>query len=133
MRCTRILSFYGDEVFPKKIGQRQRTEGRRVFLCPWFLFEKSCTGFYGVVQSFPLPEKCRSGGIGRRKGLKIPRAYKPVPVRSRSPAPRTFLNCLCSFPSFIARDLFRHSSALIDGSMCQPSGRTVCPWNVFSY
>ena len=31
---------------------------------------------------------CRSGGIGRRTGLKILRELNPVPVRSRSSAPR---------------------------------------------
>ena len=29
---------------------------------------------------------CRSGGIGRRPGLKIPWVVIPVPVRPRSPA-----------------------------------------------
>ena len=32
-------------------------------------------------------EKCRSGGIGRRTGLKILRSLPIVPVRPRSPAP----------------------------------------------
>src|SRR5690554_2139657 len=31
---------------------------------------------------------CRGGGTGRRKGLKIPRALRPVPVRFRSSAPK---------------------------------------------
>ena len=34
-----------------------------------------------------ISHKSRSGGIGRRLGLKIPWAERPVPVRSRSPAP----------------------------------------------
>ena len=38
------------------------------------IFEKSCTALEGVVQSARLPGPCRSGGTGRRKGLKIPRA-----------------------------------------------------------
>ena len=38
------------------------------------LFIKSCTALEGVVQSAHPPEECRSGGTGRRKGLKIPRA-----------------------------------------------------------
>jgi hypothetical protein len=29
---------------------------------------------------------CRSGGIGRHKGLKIPRGSNPVPVQVRPPA-----------------------------------------------
>ena len=33
------------------------------------------------------PYSCRSGGIGRRKGLKIPRGVIPVPVQVRSSAP----------------------------------------------
>ena len=36
---------------------------------------------------------CRSGGIGRRTGLKILRELNPVPVRFRFPAPyRTNFN-----------------------------------------
>ena len=50
-------------------------------------FKKSCADLEGVVQSAPLPEPSRSGGTGRRKGLKIPRAYQPVPVQVRAPAP----------------------------------------------
>ena len=36
--------------------------------------KESCTDVEGVVQSTHLPGPCRSGGTGRRKGLKIPRA-----------------------------------------------------------
>ena len=34
---------------------------------------------------------CPGGGIGRRKGLKIPRTLMSVPVRPRLPAPNTEL------------------------------------------
>lgn len=39
----------------------------------------------------PIKEPCRSGGTGRRKGLKIPRFERTVPVQVRSPAPRPLL------------------------------------------
>ena len=50
-------------------------------------FKKSCTDVEGVVQSAHFPGPCRSGGTGRRKGLKIPRLERAVPVQVRAPAP----------------------------------------------
>ena len=38
--------------------------------------------------------QCRDGGTGRRKGLKIPRAFTPVPVRFRLAAPFSLLHKL---------------------------------------
>ncbi len=42
---------------------------------------------------------CRNGGTGRRPGLKIPWALKPVPVRSRFPAPKY----IAEWSSLVAR------------------------------
>src|SRR5690606_31341928 len=71
----------------------------------------------------PIKEPCRSGGTGRRKGLKIPRFERTVPVQVRSPAPRPLLllhivsiepesinhlarpicRYMCQWPSFLER------------------------------
>ena len=42
-----------------------------------------------------ISPNCRSGGTGRRQGLKIPWEEIPVPVQVRSPAPNFYI-----FPSF---------------------------------
>ena len=39
-----------------------------------------------VIGSSPIGSICRSGGTGRRPGLKIPWVVIPVPVRFRSAA-----------------------------------------------
>ena len=65
-----------------------------------YLTEKSVTNKYGilaqlgehlpykqrVIGSSPIGSICRSGGTGRRPGLKIPWVVIPVPVRFRSAA-----------------------------------------------
>ena len=44
------------------------------------------SSLFWVVQDVDHLDKCRSGGTGRRPGLKIPWVVIPVPVRFRSPA-----------------------------------------------
>ena len=47
------------------------------------------SSLFWVVQDVDHLDKCRSGGTGRRPGLKIPWVVIPVPVRFRSSAPKT--------------------------------------------
>ena len=44
------------------------------------------SSLFWVVQDVDHLDKCRSGGTGRRPGLKIPWVVIPVPVRFRSAA-----------------------------------------------
>ena len=44
------------------------------------------SSLFWVVQDVTHLDKCRSGGTGRRPGLKIPWVVIPVPVRFRSAA-----------------------------------------------
>ena len=48
-----------------------------------------------VIGSSPIGPICRSGGTGRRPGLKIPWVVIPVPVRFRSAARFKRLQILC--------------------------------------
>ena len=97
--------------------------------------------------SIPTPAflKCPGGGIGRRKGLKIPREVTPVPVRLRPRAPikrvnMTFVvteqcirckytdcvevcpvDCFYEGPNFLAIN----PDECIDCALCEPE----CPVN----
>ena len=48
--------------------------------------EVESSSLFWVVQDVDHLDKCRSGGTGRRPGLKIPWVVIPVPVRFRSAA-----------------------------------------------
>ena len=48
--------------------------------------EVESSSLFWVVQNASHFEECRSGGTGRRPGLKIPWVVIPVPVRFRSAA-----------------------------------------------
>ena len=61
----------------------------------------------GTVSPFPGP--CRSGGTGRRKGLKIPRLERAVPVQVRAPAPSIPTFSPCQIPSSLHRPDLRSS------------------------
>ena len=65
----------GESAFCTRSAKRRQKDaaGRLTFL-------PSCATIYIL---------CRCGGTGRRKGLKIPRIVRFVPVRFRSSAPKT--------------------------------------------
>ncbi len=86
MRKIRILFFYDGHV---KMSRRLAYRWIASLVMSRLLksFKKSCTDVEGVVQSAHFPGPCRSGGTGRRKGLKIPRLERAVPVQVRAPAP----------------------------------------------
>ena len=45
---------------------------------------------FDAYKAYPRRDTCRSGGIGRRTGLKIRRSDRIVPVRPRSPVPEIY-------------------------------------------
>ena len=101
MRNNRILLFFLSA--SHQVGLRSlRWMNQRIVSRRQKLFKKSCTDLEGVVQSAHLPGPCRSGGTGRRKGLKIPRLERAVPVQVRPPAPIYYP---IAFPFFVP--LFR--------------------------
>ena len=60
--------------------------------------EVESSSLFWVVQNASHFEECRSGGTGRRPGLKIPWVVIPVPVRFRSTAAfGTEPDWFCSF------------------------------------
>ena len=80
----------------KHFPQRHFPQGFTVF-CQFFFFLFLLFFLLNICQSFLRFTVCRCGGIGRRKGLKIPRDLTLVPVQFRSAAPKRacYRNLFC--------------------------------------
>lgn len=81
-----------ESIFNAEIGQKMgyakvSNNRRRTQVVRERSAKSLCAGSNPAVAS--KQNGCRGGGIGRHKGLKIPRTFTSVPVQVRSPVHKT--------------------------------------------